>query len=159
MICSCCGEDKPLTDYSVDTYTHKPVRQCKECTKIKRHTKSKGQKLALSKFVSSQKRRELRKDIAYGHEDWIATMLWFKGSCAYCGKPEGRADIDKLDKDHLVALSKGGKTTRGNIVPACRKCNRGRGSAEALEWLRKQPFYTPEREARLVEWVKQNGLQ
>lgn len=40
----------------------------------------------------------------------------FGGACAYCPAP---ADT----WDHLVPVSKGGQTIRGNIVPACRSCN------------------------------------
>ncbi|MGH2534073.1 MAG: HNH endonuclease [Thermomicrobiales bacterium] len=37
--------------------------------------------------------------------------------CAYCG-------VDgKLTMDHGVSLSKGGRHTISNIVPACQSCN------------------------------------
>ncbi len=50
---------------------------------------------------------------------------WWKeqiaaGKCHFCGKifpPEA------LTMDHIVPLSRGGKSTRGNVVPCCKSCN------------------------------------
>lgn len=40
----------------------------------------------------------------------------FEGRCAYC--PNAATTID-----HLVAVSNGGESSRGNLVPACVSCN------------------------------------
>ena len=50
---------------------------------------------------------------------------WWKqklksGACHYCG---GSFSSDALTMDHIVPISRGGKSTRGNLVPACKKCN------------------------------------
>ena len=50
---------------------------------------------------------------------------WWKqkiesGVCHYCG---GHFPGDTLTMDHVVPISRGGKTTRGNLVPSCKKCN------------------------------------
>ena len=50
---------------------------------------------------------------------------WWKnqiqtGICHYCQQPVG---AEHLTMDHLVPLARGGKSTRGNIVPACQSCN------------------------------------
>ena len=50
---------------------------------------------------------------------------WWKqklesGVCHYCG---GSFSADALTMDHIVPISRGGKSTRGNLVPACKKCN------------------------------------
>ena len=42
------------------------------------------------------------------------------GVCHYCG---GSFSADALTMDHIVPISRGGKSTRANLVPACKKCN------------------------------------
>jgi 5-methylcytosine-specific restriction endonuclease McrA len=49
---------------------------------------------------------------------WQDIKAQFRHCCAYCGKKQQR-----LTQDHLTPLSKGGGTTRHNIVPACKSCN------------------------------------
>ena len=53
----------------------------------------------------------------------------FAGRCAYCS-----ATADTFD--HIVPLSKGGRTTPGNVVPACKPCNSSKGDRDLDEWLR-----------------------
>jgi 5-methylcytosine-specific restriction endonuclease McrA len=42
------------------------------------------------------------------------------GLCAYCGKKFAPAE---LTMDHVVPIARGGRSTRGNVVPACKPCN------------------------------------
>lgn len=44
-----------------------------------------------------------------------------KGRCHYCGHP---FPPDHLSMDHVVPLARGGRSTKGNVVPACMACNR-----------------------------------
>ncbi len=60
-----------------------------------------------------EKARKLRKT------QWWLTLV-NKGECHYCGK---RFSAAKLTMDHIVPLARGGTSTQGNIVPACRECN------------------------------------
>ncbi len=46
-----------------------------------------------------------------------------KGVCAHCG---GRFPARELTMDHLVPVIRGGKSTRGNVVPSCKPCNSAR---------------------------------
>ena len=57
--------------------------------------------------------RELRKT-PYFQE------LLRKGVCHYC---HGRFPAEELTLDHIVPVSRGGRSTRGNLVVCCRKCN------------------------------------
>ena len=59
------------------------------------------------------KARDLRKSRWWKNE--IA-----KGVCHYCGKSFKPKD---LTMDHVIPLSRGGKSTKGNIVPCCKSCN------------------------------------
>ena len=55
------------------------------------------------------------------------------GGCAYCGV------IDKpLQRDCVLALSRGGRYTLENIVPACGPCNTSKCNDEVTGWLRRK---------------------
>lgn len=49
--------------------------------------------------------------------------LFRKGICHYCQKhfPE-----NELTLDHIVPVSRGGRSTKGNLVVACRSCNQAK---------------------------------
>lgn len=153
-VCSCCGEAKPATEFYIESYTDRRTNQCKQCINIKRRVQR--NKAKHGKFVSKEKIRNMEA-VDYQLADWRDAMLHFGAACAFCGKPEGRAKKEKLDRDHLVALSKGGKTVRNNIIPACAKCNRGRGNREWLEWFKNQPFYGADKAKKIAEW--QRGVE
>jgi hypothetical protein len=51
-------------------------------------------------------------------------------TCRYCG----RNDVP-LTVDHLVLWENGGPSTEANLVSACKKCNKTRGSVEYADWL------------------------
>jgi 5-methylcytosine-specific restriction enzyme A len=53
------------------------------------------------------------------------------GVCYYCNKEIGRAN---LTMDHIVPLSRGGKSKKGNIVPACKDCNNRKKYLLPIEW-------------------------
>jgi 5-methylcytosine-specific restriction endonuclease McrA len=42
------------------------------------------------------------------------------GVCAYCGRS---FPPKELTMDHVVPVARGGRSTRGNVVPACKACN------------------------------------
>ena len=153
--CTCCHKLKPESEFYKESYTGHRTNQCKECINIKKRVER--SKAKHGKFVSKEKIRGMETP-CYTFKDWKDAMLHFRGACAFCGKPEGRSKKDKLDRDHLVAISRGGKTVRNNIVPACPKCNRGRGNKLWQEWFPNQPFYTIEKEIKLVQWQEQNDL-
>lgn len=71
-----------------------------------------------------QKARELR-----------ASQWWkrqcAKGRCHYCG---GAAEPKSLTMDHIVPISRGGKSTKGNVVPACKTCNNRKKQLLPMEW-------------------------
>ena len=53
------------------------------------------------------------------------------GQCHYCGK---KVDRENLTMDHVVPLSRGGKSSKGNIVPACKECNNKKKYLLPIEW-------------------------
>jgi len=54
-----------------------------------------------------------------------------KGVCHYCQNRVGR---EHLTMDHVVPLSRGGKSSKGNIVPACKTCNNRKKYLLPIEW-------------------------
>lgn len=55
----------------------------------------------------------------------------FENKCAYCN--ENKADTF----DHIIPISKGGKTELDNIVPACRFCNSSKNNQDVWKWIEK----------------------
>lgn len=71
-----------------------------------------------------EKARELRKT------NWWREKL-SKGECYYCG---GIFPASEITMDHVVPLIRGGKSTKGNIVPACKACNNAKKHKLPIEW-------------------------
>jgi len=65
-------------------------------------------------------------------EQWAALMdAW--GGCAYCG-----GDGAALQRDTMLPISRGGRYTLANVVPACRSCNASKCNTEVTTWLRRK---------------------
>ncbi len=54
-----------------------------------------------------------------------------RASCYYCEKILTRAEVTM---DHIVPISRGGRSTAGNLVPACKSCNEQKRSLTPVEW-------------------------
>ncbi|MEJ2033360.1 MAG: HNH endonuclease signature motif containing protein [Deltaproteobacteria bacterium] len=54
-----------------------------------------------------------------------------KGVCHYCGR---RISPSALTMDHLVPLSRGGRSSKANLVPTCKECNTKKRTLLPLEW-------------------------
>ncbi len=64
-------------------------------------------------------KRERDKARALRKTQWWLNLL-NSGICHYC---EEKFDKDELTMDHILPLCRGGKSTKGNIVPCCKECN------------------------------------
>ncbi len=153
--CITCGKELPLTDFYIQSYTGKATNQCRTCINVKRSVSRNRAKHG--KFISKEKCRTMEPVINYSLDDWRDAMIHFGGECCYCGVPEGRSKKSKFDREHLIPVSKGGKTVRNNIAPACPTCNRARGNKDLLEWFRDQPFWSLEREVKIKRWMDQDN--
>ncbi|MES0363237.1 MAG: HNH endonuclease [Desulfobacteria bacterium] len=71
-----------------------------------------------------QKARELR-----GSQWWKRRLAL--GRCHYCGRSY---PPKTLTMDHIVPMSRGGKSTRGNVVPSCKECNNQKKYMLPIEW-------------------------
>ena len=83
---------------------------------------------------ASRKRQRRMKRVEHDLDtaQWSALVdAW--GGCAYCGEAER-----PLQKDCVMALSRGGRYTLENIVPACRSCNASKCNDEVTSWMRRK---------------------
>ena len=71
-----------------------------------------------------QKARDLRNSQWWKNEKG-------KGLCHYC---QGRFHPSELTMDHIVPLIRGGRSTKGNIVPCCKECNNRKRHMLPSEW-------------------------
>jgi hypothetical protein len=65
-------------------------------------------------------------------EQWTALRTAW-GGCAYCG-----ATDKPLQRDCVLPLSRGGRYTLENVVPACPSCNTSKCNDEVTGWLRRK---------------------
>jgi 5-methylcytosine-specific restriction endonuclease McrA len=75
-------------------------------------------------------KRERRKARELRQSQWWKRRL-AKGVCYYCGGPTPPAE---LTMDHIVPVARGGKSTKGNVVPACKECNNNKKQLLPMEW-------------------------
>lgn len=75
-------------------------------------------------------RRERAKTRELRQSQWWKNRIG-QGKCYYCGT---QVPPKELTLDHIVPLVRGGKTSRGNCVPACKECNSNKQSLLPMEW-------------------------
>lgn len=68
--------------------------------------------------VAGHKRRVASAGTHFSFAEWEALLKQYGGRCAYCGSTE------RIEADHRIPLCRGGSNDVGNILPACRSCNR-----------------------------------
>jgi 5-methylcytosine-specific restriction endonuclease McrA len=54
-----------------------------------------------------------------------------KGVCYYCAR---LTPPKQLTMDHIVPISRGGKSTKGNVAPCCKECNNAKKQLLPMEW-------------------------
>lgn len=74
--------------------------------------------------------RERRKARELRQSQWWKRRC-AKGVCHYCQRS---TPARELTMDHVVPLVRGGRTTKGNVVPACKDCNNRKKSLLPMEW-------------------------
>lgn len=79
--------------------------------------------------------------------------------CGYCAR---MFTVDKLSRDHIIPVSKGGKDNWLNVVTACKRCNNEKDDLSIDEWNKKSLKetgegralvylpYTPDRSEQLI---------
>jgi len=85
-------------------------------------------------FIVSVTEEEIRRERRKAKE--LRSSQWWKrrcssGLCHYCGN---KVPPRSLTMDHIVPIVRGGKSTRGNVVPACKECNAKKKHRLLMEW-------------------------
>ncbi len=97
------------------------------------------------RYAKRRAKRVARVDNDLTDEQWVLLRTAW-GGCAYCGE-----DSLSMQKDCVLAISRGGRYTLDNVVPACRSCNASKCNDEVTGWLRRKKLD----EARfLVRWAE-----
>ncbi len=75
-------------------------------------------------------RRERAKAKDLRKTNWWKTKL-SRGICHYCGHETKPA---QLTMDHVVPLSRGGRSSKSNLVASCKDCNTKKKTLLPQEW-------------------------
>jgi 5-methylcytosine-specific restriction endonuclease McrA len=94
-----------------------------------------GMAVSQSRRARASRKRKRRMDAA---DNDLTPLEWSEiraawGGCAYC-----RTTGVPLQRDCVLPLSRGGRYTVENIVPACRSCNASKSNDEVTVWLRRK---------------------
>jgi len=85
-------------------------------------------------FISDVTEADLAKEKAKARE--LRASQWWKrklaeGVCHYC---HCRFKPSELTMDHVVPIIRGGKSSKGNVVPCCKECNNKKKHMLPIEW-------------------------
>jgi len=75
-------------------------------------------------------RREKAKARALRQSRWWQNKL-AEGLCHYCARAVPKSE---LTMDHVVPLTRGGKSVKGNLAVCCKECNTRKKNLLPLEW-------------------------
>ena len=75
-------------------------------------------------------RREKAKAYKLRQSQWWKNVRG-RGQCYYC---QQRFKAKELTMDHIVPIIRGGKTTKNNVVAACKECNNKKKYMLPIEW-------------------------
>ena len=75
-------------------------------------------------------KRERRRAKELRDTQWWKRRL-SKAICYYCRR---QTPPKELTMDHIVPISRGGRSIRGNVVPCCKECNNAKKQLLPIEW-------------------------
>ena len=83
-------------------------------------------------YARKRKKRMDRVEHDLTDDQWTDLQGAWRG-CAYCGAISGA-----MQRDCVLAISRGGRYTLDNVVPACRSCNASKCNEEVTTWMRRK---------------------
>lgn len=84
----------------------------------------------LVQAAANRRRTRQRQDADLTLAQWRAILDEFEYRCAYCN-----VEGVPLQLEHMTPLSRGGRHTASNVVPACQPCNASKHTRTALEFI------------------------
>lgn len=81
-------------------------------------------------------------------EQWEECLQFFDYKDAYTGLL-----MTIVSQDHVIPLTRGGPTTRQNIIPCELGVNCSKGKRDMETWYRRQPFFSELRLKRIKKWM------
>lgn len=124
---------------------YREINKTKEKERISMWQKNNKEKGSLKAQRYRAKKNKLAS--SYSEEEWSKCKNSFNNECCYCG--EGKP----LAQEHFVPVDKGGPYVKENIIPACKSCNSSKINHDFFTWYPKQPFYSPQREAKILDYL------
>ena len=117
-----CGKDcyAKFRSERMDFYeqnSYKGIRSKSDSKQIYHRRFCKNNKELISHLKARRYARERGADGKHTLDEWVKLKESFNNVCAYCGSDE------KMTKDHIIPLSKGGSDFISNIQPLCKSCN------------------------------------
>ena len=127
--CRRCGELQPVGSFRpAPRNTADGLNSwCTSCVRARTLEWHKDNPAAIQRLKAS--RRTTEEMGPFDERDWRRLLERWGHRCAYCGSRSGR-----LSMDHVIPLSRGGRHTIGNLLPACRSCNSSKGDSLLIEW-------------------------
>lgn len=80
--------------------------------------------------TEEQVRREREKARTLRKQGWWKNRI-AQGRCYYC---DAEVSPKELTLDHIVPVARGGRSTKGNCVAACKECNNQKRDLLPIEW-------------------------
>lgn len=88
----------------------------------------------MDSFISYVTEEEIKREKAKAQR--LRKSQWWKRKCAegFCYYCKKKVAPKELTIDHIVPIIRGGKSTKGNIVPVCKECNNKKKYLLPIEW-------------------------
>lgn len=80
--------------------------------------------------VVNNRRRVTKQAGDLTQAEWRQILEEFDHACAYC-----QARDVPIEQEHMTPVSRGGRHTKTNVVPACRPCNNRKQARTIFEFL------------------------
>lgn len=86
-------------------------------------------RVLLHRQKTNAKRYKIKSQDPNFWDKWLKLLEIFNYKCAYCG-----CKSKKLQRDHIIPISRGGINEVVNILPACSNCNLSKSAKLLQDW-------------------------